>query len=305
MKQYKCGYCGKEYARKSYFIAHNARCAHKQAIANTVNFNGKFKNWDLLDFKCICGKEFKTHTLFYAHTRKCKKYRDYLDRRAKIALTKKESRFTSGQKRAIKDGLAVVGILIFLGISLVMLSHVVNSCIKTPQPINESVKYLEGINSIQYETPEPVIDTTLLLRSLLMQRIRPGNKYDSILIFSMIYSCKEFPPSFLLAIAWNESNFNPGVTGTIGEKGLFQVLPSTATWHGFTMLDRLYEIEYNILVATTVLKDYLKAYGTKIQAMNAYTTGGRSTTFAMKYMALMESRTREHLWIKNMSNSLY
>jgi hypothetical protein len=49
----------------------------------------------------------------------------------------------------------------------------------------------------------------------------------------------DLDPVFLMAVAQNESSFNPSKVGTVGEIGLMQILPSTAQW-----ISGLYSLEY-------------------------------------------------------------
>ena len=72
------------------------------------------------------------------------------------------------------------------------------------------------------------------------------------------------PPAFALAVAWQESGWQPRVVSYAGAIGVMQLLPSTGDWVSATMLGRpvnLWEPEQNVLAGVRLLKHYLVRYG--------------------------------------------
>ena len=85
------------------------------------------------------------------------------------------------------------------------------------------------------------------------------------------------PPAFALAVAWQESGWQPRVVSYAGAIGVMQLLPSTGEWVGATMLGRsvnLWDAEQNVLAGVRLLQHYLVRYGgDRSLALAAYYQG--------------------------------
>jgi LysM repeat protein len=85
------------------------------------------------------------------------------------------------------------------------------------------------------------------------------------------------PPAFALAVAWQESGWQPRVVSYAGAIGVMQLLPATGDWVGGTMLGRsvnLYDPAQNVLAGVRLLKHYLVRYhGNRAMALAAYYQG--------------------------------
>jgi LysM repeat protein len=72
------------------------------------------------------------------------------------------------------------------------------------------------------------------------------------------------PPAFALAVAWQESGWQPRVVSYAGAIGVMQLLPTTGDWVSAAMLGRavnLWEPRQNVLAGVRLLKHYLVRYG--------------------------------------------
>jgi LysM repeat protein len=85
------------------------------------------------------------------------------------------------------------------------------------------------------------------------------------------------PPAFALAVAWQESGWQPRVVSYAGAVGVMQLLPSTGHWVGSTMLGRavdLWDPAQNVLAGVRLLRHYLLRYGgDRSLALAAYYQG--------------------------------
>lgn len=84
------------------------------------------------------------------------------------------------------------------------------------------------------------------------------------------------PASFALAVAWQESGWQPRVVSYAGAVGVMQLLPSTGDWVSATMLGRsvnLWDAEQNVLAGVRLLRHYLDRYGDRSLALAAYYQG--------------------------------
>ena len=85
------------------------------------------------------------------------------------------------------------------------------------------------------------------------------------------------PAAFALAVAWQESGWQPRVVSYAGAIGVMQLLPATGDWVGATMLGRsvnLYDPAQNVLAGVRLLKHYLHRYGgNRSMALAAYYQG--------------------------------
>jgi soluble lytic murein transglycosylase-like protein len=85
------------------------------------------------------------------------------------------------------------------------------------------------------------------------------------------------PVAFALAVAWQESGWQPGVVSHAGAVGVMQLTPPTADWVASTMLGHridLYDAESNIRAGITLLRHYLDRYhGDRSLTLAAYYQG--------------------------------
>jgi LysM repeat protein len=84
-------------------------------------------------------------------------------------------------------------------------------------------------------------------------------------------------PAFVLAVAWQESGWNPGAMSFAGAIGLMQLMPDTAQWVGDAMLREspaIRDPRWNARAGTRLLAFYLSRYGgDKATALAAYFQG--------------------------------
>jgi LysM repeat protein len=89
------------------------------------------------------------------------------------------------------------------------------------------------------------------------------------------------PASFALAVAWQESGWQPGVMSSAGAIGVMQLLPSTAEWVSATMLGErvnLWDARSNVRAGVQLLKHYLQRYDrSRSLALAAYYQGQAGT----------------------------
>jgi N-acetylmuramoyl-L-alanine amidase len=72
------------------------------------------------------------------------------------------------------------------------------------------------------------------------------------------------PRAFALAVAWQESGWQQGVTSSAGAVGVMQLMPGTAAWIGETMLGRrvnTHDTRSNVRAGVRLLRHYLDRYG--------------------------------------------
>jgi LysM repeat protein len=85
------------------------------------------------------------------------------------------------------------------------------------------------------------------------------------------------PVAFALAVAWQESGWQPGVVSSAGAIGVMQLLPSTAEWVAGSMLGHgvnLWDAGSNIEAGVALLRHYLDRYGgDRSLALAAYYQG--------------------------------
>jgi LysM repeat protein len=89
------------------------------------------------------------------------------------------------------------------------------------------------------------------------------------------------PASFALAVAWQESGWQPRVVSSAGAIGVMQLLPATADWVGATMLGHgvnLWDPRSNVRAGVSLLAHYLRRYGgNRSLALAAYYQGQAGT----------------------------
>jgi LysM repeat protein len=89
------------------------------------------------------------------------------------------------------------------------------------------------------------------------------------------------PPSFALAVAWQESGWQPRVVSSAGAIGVMQLLPATSDWVAATMLGEpvnLWSPASNVRAGVRLLRHYLDRYGgNRSLALAAYYQGQAAT----------------------------
>lgn len=89
------------------------------------------------------------------------------------------------------------------------------------------------------------------------------------------------PAAFALAVAWQESGWQPRVVSYAGAIGVMQLLPATGEWVGSTMLGHpvnLRDPSQNVRAGVRLLKHYLVRYGGNPSlALAAYYQGQTAT----------------------------
>jgi soluble lytic murein transglycosylase-like protein len=89
------------------------------------------------------------------------------------------------------------------------------------------------------------------------------------------------PVSLALAVAWQESGWQQGVTSHMGAVGVMQVLPATADWVSEAMLRapvNLADTRSNVRAGVTLLGHYLAYYDVSRElALAAYYQGQSGT----------------------------
>jgi LysM repeat protein len=89
------------------------------------------------------------------------------------------------------------------------------------------------------------------------------------------------PATFAMAVAWQESGWQPGIVSSAGAIGVMQLLPSTADWVAATMLGErvnLWDTRSNVRSGVRLLKHYLQRYyHSRSLALAAYYQGQAGT----------------------------
>jgi soluble lytic murein transglycosylase len=107
-------------------------------------------------------------------------------------------------------------------------------------------------------------------------------------LFERYTSGKDIPQSYAMAIARQESAWNPKVRSPVGASGLMQVMPATAAHTvkkfnipGYSSPSQLLDPETNINIGTTYLQSVYNQFGdNRIFASAAYNAGpGRVRTW--------------------------
>ncbi|HEY7737742.1 MAG TPA: LysM peptidoglycan-binding domain-containing protein [Candidatus Limnocylindria bacterium] len=95
----------------------------------------------------------------------------------------------------------------------------------------------------------------------------------------LLAAAQEFgvSPAFVLAVAWQESGWQPGAVSFAGAVGLMQLMPDTAQWVGDAMLHEapaISDARWNARAGTRLLAFYLARYGgDKARSLAAYFQG--------------------------------
>jgi soluble lytic murein transglycosylase-like protein len=89
------------------------------------------------------------------------------------------------------------------------------------------------------------------------------------------------PAAFALAVAWQESGWQPHVVSSAGAIGVMQLLPATADWVSATMLGEAVDLKdahSNVRAGVSLLRHYLARYrGDRSLALAAYYQGQAGT----------------------------
>jgi soluble lytic murein transglycosylase-like protein len=94
-------------------------------------------------------------------------------------------------------------------------------------------------------------------------------------------TAQNVPVAFALAVAWQESGWQPSVVSWAGAVGVMQLTPDTADWVAATMLGAsvdLYDARSNVRAGVRLLRHYLDRYqGDRSLVLAAYYQGQTGT----------------------------
>ncbi len=89
------------------------------------------------------------------------------------------------------------------------------------------------------------------------------------------------PVALALAVAWQESGWQPGVVSHVGAVGVMQLMPATAAWVGEAMLKApvdMRDTRQNVRAGVRLLRHYLDRYaGSRDKVLAAYYQGQWAT----------------------------
>lgn len=88
-------------------------------------------------------------------------------------------------------------------------------------------------------------------------------------------------PTFVLAVAWQESGWRQAAVSSAGATGVMQLMPATANWIASSILGEsvnIHDTRWNIHAGVRLLRHYLDRYhGDRSRALAAYYQGERAT----------------------------
>jgi LysM repeat protein len=88
-------------------------------------------------------------------------------------------------------------------------------------------------------------------------------------------------PTFVLAVAWQESGWRQAAVSSAGATGVLQLMPATAEWVASSILGEsanIHDTRWNIHAGVLLLRHYLDRYhGDRSRALAAYYQGERAT----------------------------
>jgi LysM repeat protein len=88
-------------------------------------------------------------------------------------------------------------------------------------------------------------------------------------------------PTFVLAVAWQESGWRQAAVSSAGATGVMQLMPATADWVASSILGEsvnIHDTRWNIHAGVRLLRHYLDRYhGDRSRALAAYYQGERAT----------------------------
>ena len=88
-------------------------------------------------------------------------------------------------------------------------------------------------------------------------------------------------PTFVLAVAWQESGWRQAAVSSAGATGVMQLMPDTAEWVASSILGEsvnIHDTRWNIHAGVRLLRHYLDRYhGDRSRALAAYYQGERAT----------------------------
>ena len=87
-------------------------------------------------------------------------------------------------------------------------------------------------------------------------------------------------PALALAVAANESSFNPGATSRVGAQGVMQLMPATAKWLG---VSDPYDPVQNIRGGVKYIKQLIGQFGDSRTAVAAYNFGPGNVSKGRKW----------------------
>ena len=158
--------------------------------------------------------------------------------------------------------------IILAGIFLVMIitsSLLVNRSIKTDNVVDQSMKSItESFKKLDNLNNKIIIEHEYM------------RKYSFHYVMkTLIAKCNEhnIPINVALSLIYIESNFDPFAISSTGDHGLFQF--NLKTWERKLSIDksRMYEPEYNIDIAMSILSDCYKRAGNWPLALAIYNAG--------------------------------
>lgn len=107
------------------------------------------------------------------------------------------------------------------------------------------------------------------------------------------------PPAIALAVAQQESSFNPNARGAAGEIGLFQLMPATAASLG---VQNPNDVSQNISGGVSFLAQLFQRYGNWMSALSAYNSG--SPSGSLNYASQVLSKANSYGGVPDVSAPL-
>lgn len=137
--------------------------------------------------------------------------------------------------------------------------------------------YKESLSNVTPEECEQRIQKSKVEGTI--RHLVPGldQKHIPVIAEAVLSSAKEYKidPDLVLAIAHEESRFNPSATSPVGAIGVMQVMPFWADSIDWVSTpEDLRDIEKNIRAGTFILNEYLQMFnGNRRMALLAYNRG--------------------------------
>ena len=123
--------------------------------------------------------------------------------------------------------------------------------------------------------PAPSTRATPAMPASVARRVAARESVRSIIVSEA--DRWDVPRAFALAVAWQESGWQQGVTSHAGAVGVMQLMPATGDWVGQSMLGArvdIHDTRSNVSAGVRLLKHYLDRYdGNKDLVLAAYYQG--------------------------------